>query len=197
VILARCLPPTSPRTVVRSLRGEVRATNNTAYGRVSRMILLGAESFSGFVLEKNQATCVPDTQEQSPFIPCHSPSETRSLAAAPLRQFGAVAGCLTLSNPHPRALGQRELLLLVQYAELLALAIPFQEFYEPSSIALATFPPWEQQQPLFTTFQQRLARVRQESPTSLPQAEVQVWQQIEAELLTHSSLFEQERSTAS
>ncbi len=72
---------------------------------------------------------------------------------------------------------------------------PFEEFYEPSRIALAIFPSWEQQQPLFATFQQRLARVRQASPTSLSQAELQVWQQIEAELIAHPSLFEQERST--
>jgi hypothetical protein len=87
--------------------------------------------------------------------------------------------------------------LIEQYTELLALAFPFQEFYEPSRIALAAFPSWEEQQALFATFQQRLTRVRQASPTSLAQAELQVWQQIEAELIAHSSLFEQERSTES
>jgi hypothetical protein len=157
------------------------------------MILLGAQSFSGYVLERNQAISIPDTREQSPLLPCHFPAQVLSLAGVPLRQCGAVAGCLTLFSPQPFALGQRELLLLEQYAELLALAFPFQEFYEPSRIALATLPPIEQQQPFFATFQQRLSRVRQASPISLPQAELQVWQQIEAELIAHSFSLERER----
>jgi hypothetical protein len=195
ILLARCLPPPASRMVVRSLRGEIRAIANIACSQAPRMLLIGAESFSGSVLERNQAICVPDTREQPPHLSCSYPSTVLSVAAAPLRQFGAVAGCLTLCSPHPFALGQRELLLIEQYAELLALAFPFQEFYEPSRIALATFPSLEQQQPFFATFQQRLTRVRQASPTSLAQAELQVWQQIEAELIAHSSLIEQERST--
>ena len=180
VLLARCLPPLSSAEIVRSLRGEIRAG-----GRAPYRFLLGAETVSGSVVERNQALCIADTRSQSQPREAHFSAE--SVMATPLRQSGAVAGCLTLCSPHPCLLEPRLLPLLEQYADLLALALPSQEFYEASRITLATLPAAKSQEPLFATFQEQISRVRQASSVSLSQAEVSVWQQIEAELRARSS----------
>ena len=78
--------------------------------------------------------------------------------------------------------------MIESYAELVALAVAPQDFYEPQQIELGFLPPYDVQLPHFSNFRHRVAQMMTQQtqgkrPTNIVQAEQVVWQQIEEKLL--------------
>jgi hypothetical protein len=85
--------------------------------------------------------------------------------------------------------------LIEHYAELIALVLDPDEFYEPQQIDLGIMPPPEMQRPYLLRFRHQVATVlkealREQQLLTMQEAEARVWRQIEAELLRISSFSE-------
>jgi hypothetical protein len=71
---------------------------------------------------------------------------------------------------------------------LLVLAFEDDDFYNLNQIALGVMPPCEQQHPYFARFQERVSQLLIQSSLNKElltrsQAEIKIWQELEAELL--------------
>ena len=78
--------------------------------------------------------------------------------------------------------------LVCNYADLIALALDQEQFYDPLRIRLGVLPGQQEQQAYISTFQRRLLATLKQGDDQRPyigivQAEQLVWQEIEADLL--------------
>jgi hypothetical protein len=188
VALTQFVPPARGH-FVRSLRSTfVRNTIFSSLEVEHYTLLLGAESQIG------QATnaCHPMTQhisEETPqsFLDCHR-LKTGSKGSFPIIQANQAAGCLHVISPHTDFFTQHIQALLQNYAILLVLAFEDDDFYNLNQIALGVMPPCEQQHPYFARFQERVSQLLIQSSLNKElltrsQAEIKIWQELEAELL--------------
>lgn len=191
VIVVRCMPPAQGNKV-RSLREVIGCGAppwESSLG--NNFILLGAESLAGYVVSMGRLVHNQNLREQSGWGPGYPAKWEESAVAAPIMFAGGIAGCLLVSGTQPNYFTASRCTLVESYAELIALAFDRQEFYEPEQIALSVLPSFEEQQPFFSGFRQRVIEcmrgaLSNHQPITALQAEQLAWQQLEEELLKAS-----------
>ena len=188
VNLLRCVtPPKGDK--VHSLR-EVYGIGTPPWNRDLRQhtIFLGAESLCGEAVIHSRLVVVHDRQASHELIPAHWVDYEQCAAAYPLRYQARIAGCLLVSCAHAHQLTETHLAAIQRYANLLALAFSPADFFDLQDIELLPMPPYVVQVPYFEHFQQRVSQKLMQAAVTghsitLQEAQEQVWQEIEAELL--------------
>ena len=152
-------------------------------------IFLGAESLAGYVVTNSRPQVIDDLRIANTVVPAYQAEHEVSAIAHPIMYTNRVAGCLLLSSTQPSYFASPALRsLIADYTQLIALAFTPESFYPLEQIELQVMPPLEQQQANFTTFQQRVTALMRDAynnsrPLTREQSELQVWQQLEEELL--------------
>lgn len=192
ITIAECVPP-PPDQKVRSLRvtmGKGTAIWQQYIGKNTQF--LGAESRVGKVMMTGSPVIVQNAGQQARMFPGHNPPAAQSAATFPLLRADRIAGCMGIFNAQQNYFNEARLELLRRYVELLAIAFEPEAFYPLNEIDLKIMPPCEKQFPIFAEFQQRVAqRIAHASQMhqllARPEAEQQVWQEIEEILLQLAS----------
>ena len=192
VMVVQCMPPSPINGKICSLRertgqGTFPWTANLEHDA----LFLGLESLSGYSVEVRHIVSDDDLRHSKPF-PAVRGSYEVSAAAHPIRFEGRIAGCLLASSTQPKYFSQERLNLLTVFSDLISLAFDEKDFYPASMIELRVMPEPEIQRSILATFHQRVTAklqqmVHQPQQLSNVQIETQVWQEIETELLSHSS----------
>lgn len=113
---------------------------------------------------------------------------TQTSIAVPILRAGRIGGALQFSAPKQLPNFSAEMAALMwDYADLVALALDPQEFYDVAQIKLLVMPPPNIQEPLLATLQTRKVAFIRERRISAAQAEQCALQQIADELVTHWS----------
>jgi transcriptional regulator with XRE-family HTH domain len=187
VTVARCMPP--------SYDGKVRSlcecigcgTSPWNRGLEQRILFLGSETLAGYAVAAGRPVAIQNRQDGENLFPARWIDWEESALAYPIMRADRVAGCLLISCTQPNYfLSSAQRSLIQQYAELLSIAFDADSFYELHAIKLGYMPPFEQQRSYISSFYQRITKVVNETHVSMPEAELQVWQQIEQELLQAS-----------
>ncbi len=191
ITVVRCMPPGSDGKV-HSLRENVGIGTPPWEGDLTaKALFLGAESLAGYVVSSFHYENVDDLRLNRTFVPAYQAEHEISSIAWPLLMGGRTAGCLLLSSTLPnyyRSDARR--LLVADYARLLSLAFPPEQFYPYEMIELRQMPPLEAQRKFFGHFQNRVTelmveRINAGQRIGREQAELTIWQQIEADLIEY------------
>lgn len=193
--VVRCMIPSPSDQKVHSLRESVGFGIHPWSGDLEqKAMFLGAESLCGYVATICRPASNQNVDDKQNLIPAHKVEHEKSASVHPILFAGRIAGCLLVSStqynyflPHSR------LILIENYANLLALAFEPEEFFEPQDIELRVMPNQEEQKKRFADFRQRVANTmidgsRNKRPVNNVQAERIVWQQLEEELLHQATL---------
>jgi hypothetical protein len=189
VVVLQCLAPQRP-PFVRSLVTTCRAsTDNLPREILQDIAFFGAESLSGYAVSRGHSSVVPDYEHVEPLLPLSPVDPLRTVAVYPIRRGGKTAGCLAAAGVLPHALTLERQRLLEQGADALSVAFAEQDFYAPEHIRLAVMPSYKEQRPLLANFRERVTRLsiqlrRQGQTLYVHEAETQVYQQFEQELMS-------------
>lgn len=189
VRLIQCMPPSPIDGKVRSLRERTgKGTPPWNTDLEHDVLFLGLESLSGYSIEVRHIVSDDDLRQSKPFPAVQEGYEV-SAAAYPIRFEGRIAGCLLASSTQSKYFSQERLNLLATFSDLISLAFDDKDFYPASSIELRVMPKIEIQRPILANFRQRMTAKFQQAalqPQQLSNAqiEMQVWQELEAELFT-------------
>jgi hypothetical protein len=185
IIVARCLP-SSQRQEIYTLRESLgRGTLPWKSHLEQEAILLGAESLTGYAVATGHLVARQRlSKEESSLIPAYRGNWEESAVAVPIMSEGKIGGGLLVSSTQPDYFIPPLQQIIQSYADLLALAIEPEAFYESPRIALRVIPPQAVQQPYLAEFGQRLTETlrqaaKDQQHLSLSQAEQLVWQQFE------------------
>lgn len=190
IIVTCCMPP-SYDNKVRTLR-EIIGKGTAPWGDQleQQAVLLGVESLAGYAVTSSHLVANQKLEGEQGLSFGYRARWEESAAAAPIMLMGRIAGSLLVSSTQPEYFTPMHCALIESYAELVALAFdPVEEdFYELERIQLSAVPPAEEQRPYLSGFRQRVVEImiqalRDDHPMIAPQAELIVWQQVEAELL--------------
>ena len=186
--IAQCVPP-DPGDKVRSLRITISAggSSTTSYFR-NQTYFCGAESQAGLAVLSAHAVVLQSPEDMQRIVPGQQIIVAGSSIAIPILQYDCSVGSACFVSPQKNFFSPERISLLRQYVNLLTIAFEPQEFYPLSNINLAMIPMRSQQQPLLSTFQQRItARMLLPTSEGLPlsrlQAEQQIIKEIEEELI--------------
>jgi hypothetical protein len=199
VTLVCCTPP-PPHGKVRSLLEKIgRGTTPWLEIVEQQAVFFGFESLAGHAVTAGRLILNQHLKEPGPAPPGYRHLWETSAASAPIMQAGRIAACLQVSSAVPHYFTPQHLTLVEAYAELLALAFPWQDFYPPEQIKLGIMPPASAQQPVLETFRYRVserlsAAFRTNQYLTVPQAEQEVWQQLEEVLLPLSASMQNEET---
>jgi transcriptional regulator with XRE-family HTH domain len=188
LIVEQCSPPASHDQPVRSLRQVMKMkTHQSLLKNPGEYSFLGAESLSGYSVGLCQANIVQNIEEEQ-AVPVRRTQDAvideRSAAAYPIQRVGRVAGCFLVTSPRPYFFTPRLQQLLQIYSYLLSMAFESDMFYPPERIRLRPMPEESIQHQYIAEFQNRVLKLlQQDTSLSRPQAEAQVWQEIEDALL--------------
>ncbi len=188
ILLMLCVPPRD-RQKVRSIR--------TSFGRGTppwenhldhRVRFVGAESQSGHAIRTGHPIVVQSQEERNWLYPTHLFDFEESVVTSPLLLSGQTAGCLYIASTQKHYFSQAHLDLIQAYVDLLIVAFEAEDFYHFQQIELELIPTYEVQQPYLAQFRQRVEQLmiqstQEKKPVTRPQAELYVWQELEAELL--------------
>ncbi len=197
VVTGQCLTPTAGH-MVRSLRTILgRGTGIFATFNESYTQLCGIESQIGQAVTKGHPVIVQSHEEKAQRYPTHYVAECESIVAYPILLGDRIAGSLCVISALPNYFTQTRLDLIQSYTELMVLAFDPNEFYDLRAIDLGIMPTQEIQQPIIARFPQRLTRLliqaaQNQQHRTHSEAEMQVWQEIEEELLRRSFMSDQE-----
>ena len=192
VMVVQCMSPSPINGKICSLRERTgKGTFPWTANLEHDALFLGLESLSGYSVEVRHIVSDDDLRHSKPF-PAVRGSYEVSAAAHPIRFEGRIAGCLLASSTQPGYFSQERLNLLTVFSDLISLAFDEKDFYPASMIELRVMPEPEIQRSILATFHQRVTAklqqmVYQPQQLSNVQIETQVWQEIETELLLHSS----------
>ncbi len=191
VVLVQCMPPSPVDGKVRSLRKRTgKGTSPWTTDLEHDIHFLGLESLAGYSVEVRHIVSDDDLRQSKP-LPAVQDSYGVSAAAHPIRFEGRIAGCLHASSTQPKYFSQERLNLLATFSDLISVAFDDKDFYPTSAIELRVMPKLEVQRSILAKFRQRVTAKFQQAAHQLlqlsnAQIEMQVWQEIEAELLSNS-----------
>lgn len=151
-------------------------------------MLLGAESLAGYAVSSSHLVAIADLLAPTNRFPASLGNWERSAAAAPITFEGRIAGSLVVSSTQVGYFSSLLQQLVSSYADLIALALDQEQFYDPAHIKLCLFPPQSKQQTYIALFRQHILETvrvaaQHHQHISISQAEQMVWQQIEEKLL--------------
>ncbi len=185
IVIVQCMPPFMGK--VRSTR-TIAACGSGVWKRIEIYASFhGIESQVGHAVQEQHQIITQSSEERENWYPPRIP-DTESMGAFPIQVAGHVAGGLGLLCVQAAFFSMEKLLLLRAYAEMLTLVFEPDQFYTPKQIELAFMPSFIDQQPLHATFQQRVQSrlveaLRKQELLPVPQAELEVWQEMEQILL--------------
>ncbi len=190
ITVVQCMPPTYTgqiRSLREILRESSRSTPDSTIPHQS--VFFGSESLAGVAVASLHTKVVYNFAEERTIYPrMLDIGEECSSIACPILYTNRVAGCLLVSSAVSNYFSASQRQLIERYAELFALAFNHEQFYPFETIALLPMPNEHEQQEATTTFRKRVSLAMKDAgaaqPLTLRQAEQQVWQQIEQELLT-------------
>ncbi len=191
ITVAQCMPPIYLGQI-RSLRAILQENSSTSDNQNQQQsVFFGADSLAGAALTSLHTKVVYDFSEERSIYPrMLAIGEECSGIACPILYTNRVAGCLLVSSTVANYFSVHQQALIERYAELFALAFNHEQFYPFETIALHPMPAEQQQQEAIAAFRKRVSLVMKDAgtaqPLTLKQAEQQVWQQIEEELLTQA-----------
>jgi transcriptional regulator with XRE-family HTH domain len=191
ITVVRCMPPGADGEV-HSLR-ETVGIGTPPWGSdfTARALFLGAESLAGYVVSSFHYENIDDLRLSRTFVPAYETEHEVSSMAWPILMAGRTAGCLLLSSALPNYYNSdARRLLIADYARLLALAFTPEQFYPYEMIKLRRMPPQEVQRQIFGHFQNRVTalmveRLKAGQRIEREEAELTIWQQIEADLIDY------------
>lgn len=190
IMVACCMPPSYDHKV-RTLR-EVVGKGTAPWGDhlEQEAVLLGVESLAGYAVTSTHLIANQNLEEERGLSFGYRSRWEESAVAVPILLMGTIAGSLLVASTQQDYFTPMRSALVESYAELVALAFdPVEEnFYEPEHIQLSAVPTAQEQRPSLAGFRQRVVDImtqamRDSHPMTAPQAELMVWQQVEAELL--------------
>lgn len=183
ITIVRCMLSSNSKKI-RSLRESVGKGSSPWSGDLEQKgMFLGAESLAGYAVTTCHPAQIQNILEEN-TLPAHQVEHEISAAVHPILYTGRIAGCVLISSTQPGYfVSPARLALIAEYANLLALAIEPEDFYDPQDIALMMMPLHSEQKKHFATFRQRVTRVLTTTSLNNLQAEQYVWEQLEEELL--------------
>ncbi len=185
--LIQCMPPKDGK--IRSIRESAgKGTPPWTADLEHDVLFLGLESMSGYATESRHFVNNNDLRKNKTF-PAYMGDFEISAVAYPIHLEGRIAGCLLASSTQEGYFSQQRVTLLGAFSDLISLAFDKKDFYKSSLLELRFMPPPEVQRPIIATFRDRVTKKFQSSArngTRLTNAEVEleVWQEIEDELLS-------------
>jgi transcriptional regulator with XRE-family HTH domain len=184
ITVVRCMRSAGEKKV-HSLRESVgKGTAPWTGDLEQRGMFLGAESLAGYVVTTCRPAQLQNIQKDGLTLPAHQVEHEVSAAAHPILYTGRIAGCVLISSTQPDYfVSSARNTLIGNYANLLALAIEPEEFYDPQDIELMIMPPHTLQKEYFANFRQRVTQALRQKTMNNLQAEQYVWEQLEEELL--------------
>ncbi|MBO0778843.1 MAG: GAF domain-containing protein, partial [Ktedonobacteraceae bacterium] len=152
------------------------------------VLFMGAESPVGQAVRTGRQHSKPDQHELEWIYSCYGVSSPGSFVATPILRDQRSAGCLYLFSPEMDFFRPDHLQLIQSYTELLSLAFEGDDFFGLNRIVLGVMPMPAMQKTLLDQFQQRVTQLMLHAKAegrslTRPEAEKQVWQALEAELL--------------
>jgi len=184
IAIVQCIHPGQDNRV-RSLRESVGyGTPPWKLREEQKNLLLGAESFAGFIVSGGQLSTVRRRQQDvSSFVPQWEEWEESKLGC-PIVLGDRIAGCLLVSSTQPDYFLPPDRQRLIQcYAELITVAFEPGDFYERERIELGYMPSHDVQRSYQLSLRRRIADTILHSRLSIPYVEHQLLLQVEEELL--------------
>ncbi len=192
--VVRCMPPSGFYNKVRSLRESIGTGTPPWGGNLEqKAMLLGAESLAGNVVTLCRPAVVQNLDEEHNLLPASRVENEKSCAIYPILYAGRIAGVLLVSSAqYNHFLSQARTALVQSYADLIALALEPEDFYEPDEIALCVMPSHDEQKHHFASFRQHVAdtiinAAQKNEPINNIQADLMVWQYLEEKLVQLSA----------
>jgi transcriptional regulator with XRE-family HTH domain len=188
--LVQCMPPTRKDGKIRSLRERIgKGTTPWTADLEHDVLFLGMESLSGTAVEERHIIYAADLTRQSTY-PFLKDTHEISAAANPIRFEGRIAGCLLASSTQVDYFTQQRQALLATFSDLISLAFDKKEFYPPSMIELRVMPRPDVQRRILADFRRRVtarlqSAMQERQHVSNAEIELETWQELEAELLSH------------
>ena len=188
IFIAQFVPP-RPGHKVHSLR-VITAKGNSPVAAAfeHKTIFFGTESQAGVAAVAAHSFVVQNQEMKERTFPLQPSFGVGSTAAIPIVHHNAIAGCLCFSSMQEDFFTPERLDFIQCYVHLLTISFDEDEFYEHNAIELGVIPPLPVQRPLLDTLQQRINErlieaLREERQLNRIQAEQEVLQEVEAELL--------------
>jgi GAF domain-containing protein len=150
-------------------------------------VFLGAESLSGYAVTTARPAICQDLRTNPAFLPVRLEAYEESAGAYPLLQGERVGGCLLVAAAQRDFFTPARLQLVNAYADLAALALPDDQFYEKQEIQLRAMPATDVQQSHFASFRRRvneMVSAPNRQVVNIEQAEQLVWSQLAEELMS-------------
>jgi len=189
IVLVQCMPCNHGETA-----GCLRETLllGTPPWRTDQItpLFLGAESLSGYVVTTARPAICQNLRTNPGFLPVRLEAYEESAAAYPLLQGERVGGCLLVSAAQRDFFTPSKLQLLNSYADLAALALQDDQFYEKQAIQLRTMPATDVQQAHFASFRRRVNEMisaPDRQVADIVEAEQLIWSQLAEELMSLNS----------
>ena len=184
ITVVRCLK-SSRSQKIRSLRETVAFGTPPWEGNLEQKgMFLGAESLAGYCVTTCRGVENNDIRDRNNPLPAHQIEDELSAAAHPILFSGKIAGCILVSSTQRNYfLSQYRLTLIHNYANLLALTLEPEEFYELDEIQLQMMPPLAVQRQYFGDFRSRVTEIMTQKSVTNTEAEQEVWEELEEQLL--------------
>lgn len=150
-------------------------------------LFLGAESLSGYAVTTARPALCQNLRMNPAFLPVRLESYEESAAAYPLLQGERVGGCLLVAAAQIDFFTPPRLQLVNAYADLAALALRDDQFYEKQAIQLRTMPATDVQQAHFASFRRRVNEMisaPDRRVANIVEVEQLVWSQLAEELMS-------------
>ncbi len=189
ISIAQCLPPANDEPVRSLLIDMGRGSAPWESNMEGETMLLGAESLAAYAVISGYQVAIANLQEEGNRYPASLSVWEQSASAAPIAWEGRIAGALVVSSTQINYFTPQLQQLVSDYANLIALTLHPEQFYDPQHIRFRLFPSQQEQHAHITVrFRQLLLEILKRPGTSqqyigVIQAEQLVWQQIEKELL--------------
>lgn len=187
--IVQCVPPAPGEKQVRSLRKTfTRGFLPWKNLQEHQTYFSGTESLTGYALLSGHHMIANSTDKMDQLSAHADIKRKGSALASPILHTDRTIGCLYIFTVQPNYFTQNHLDLIKRYTDLITLAFGPEEFYHLNDIRLGMMPPFEKQQSLLGSFQQRVIRTmlraqQNHQPMTRPIAEAQVWKELEEELL--------------
>lgn len=188
IFISQFVPP-QPGCKIHSLR-LITGQGNTPIAATfeHQTLFFGTESQVGVAATKARPLVIQNQEMKDRTFPMRPSFGSGSTAAIPIVQHNCSAGCLYFSSLQADYFSPERLSLIQHYANLLSISFEQEEYYEIGSIELRVLPPIAIQRPILETLQRRINErliqaMQEERQLNRMQAEQEIFQEIEGELL--------------
>lgn len=187
IFACQCTRPCTNKKV-RSLR-IIDGRGNPPWHAIDNNVrFFGLESQIGYAVQIKRPIVIHKHLIKKVWYPIHYDKLPESIVAYPLMRANQIAGCLTLVSPKPQHFSEIHMELIRRYVDLFMLSFEPADFYDFDQVMLGIMPSSEVQETILGQFNSRATQLiieasNQNLPLRRPEAEKQLWPEIEQELL--------------